>query len=370
MDQGVKRKKAAGFKSSKKTELVKLEEGKGDIIQPLTFTMMRMDTTAMQNKAVVAVVNKLQEMVRMIMNRGGNWQTTIAQLQTEDVKQDHGVSMKIYLNEFGVEPRNYADLRDSIIALAGLTVKLPYKSPDGKKFMKYTNFCDVYFEEGVRSHYVILTLDEDVADKLINLDFGYQMINKVVILNNVKNKYAQKLYTYLMMWTSKESFVVTTKELRENLCIVDKYPSFRHVVQRVLEPARKELQELADKGCCDYYFDYEKIYPGTKRTGEPEKILFKIHKSKVFVTQADIEADKRGRQQIANLLKSHFGFDDKEAAQLSKKVNHLNCTEYLGKLVEIEQYAAKPEVKDKKAYCAKALNQFVKDSEALVEELA
>lgn len=369
MEKGQKRKKAAGFKSAKKTELVKLEEGKGNIIQPLTFTMMRMDTTAMQNKAVIAVVNKLQEMVRIIMNKGGDWQSSIAQLQTDDVKRTNGVSLKIYFNEFGVEPRNYVDLKESIITLAGLTVKLPYKSPDGKKFEKYTNFCDVYFEEGNYCHYVILTLDESVADKLINLDFGYQILNKVVILNNVKNKYAQKLYTYLTMWTNKESFIISTKELREYLCITDKYPSFRHVVQRVLDPAKKELAELADKGFSDYYFDYEKVYSGSRRTGEPDKILFKIFKSKMFVSKANVEADKRCRERFQILLKTHFDFDDKEAASLSKKVNQLNAAEYLGKLVEIEQYAAKPEVKDKKRYCAKALAEFIKEQESAVEML-
>lgn len=356
-------KKATGLQKAQKPQLVKVEPGKGDILQPVTFTLMRMDTSTMQNRVIIAAVNKIQSLVRDMLNRGGDVRTAIRRIKNEDVVDEKGVSIKIYLNEFGVDARNYQDLKQSIMLLAGLVVNVPYKGPTGKMFVKYTNFCNVYFEPTTPCHYCVLTLDYDIAEKLISLDMGYQMLNKVVVLNNLKNKYSQKLYTYLTMWkSSKESFIITTSELRDYLCIKNKYQSFRHVVQRVLDPAKKELKEMADKGFSDYYFDYEKVYTGTRRTGEPEKILFKIFKSKQFISKKEEKTgDILQRERFAKLIIDHFGFEQNEAMQLCKEVTMANAPECLNKLLEIEQYASKPEVLDKKAYCAKALREFFKD---------
>lgn len=58
-------------------------------------------------------------------------------------------------------------------------------------------------------------------------------------------------------WKKKQSFEITTSEFRKILMIEKKYPEFRLLAYNVLEPARKELEELALAGKSDCYFTYE-----------------------------------------------------------------------------------------------------------------
>ena len=82
--------------------------------------------------------------------------------------------------------------------------------------------------------------------------------------------------------------------------MADKYRDISDFKKRVLEPARREIAEAADRGDCT--FDYEFRYPAGKKRGTPEAIVFHIHitdlgrgiKQRLLETREAIELRKKG----------------------------------------------------------------------------
>lgn len=326
------------------------------IIQPITVTIMRQGFSKIQNRALICVIDKLQSCFHDLLNGRP------ISLYNPDFPQNGKVSFKISLNEFGVPKNNYKALREALKKLPSMPIEIPYKSNSGKLYDRFTNLCDVFIPKDRYSNYVIIQIDKDVAARLINKDFGYQNLFKSVILHKCSNKYSQRIYMMITAWKQKKSFEISTTEFRKILMIENKYQEFRLLAYNVLEPAKKELEELAKEGKSDCYFTYEKIYKSAKRTKEPDKIGFHVIESPHLVEHEEGQKLTTIRNNYYDMLIRHCNLSDKESKKYSDQVTVENYADALEKLMGILNYVRSNNqlIFDRKKYIITSLDNFFK----------
>lgn len=366
--KGAKAKKAP-VKRGISNELIPIEEETW-LLQPIAVTMMRHDYSLIQVRILVSIVESLQSILHGILNKKRNPQLEI--FKTDELDEDGRMPIKLPFKELGVDPNHYPQLRNSLKMLASIPVEIPYKTSEGRKYTKATNLCDVYIpEDSSYNKYAILKLDQTVAERLVSLDFGYHSLNKQIVFA-CKNRYTQRIYMFIESWIDKGRTVIKTLEFRKMLRLENNYKKFSDFCRRVLDPAQQELQELADKGLCDCYFEYEKKYDHGQRGGEPDELIFNIFKAKNKMDAQLEQMNEMQRRHFQQMLVHYFEFTQENAKTMSERITAEIYPLAAEKLMELRNRFTSMVVKDKAAYTFTSLDKLIKEHEVpntIVEEV-
>ena len=338
-------------------ELIPIEEETW-LLQPIAVTMMRHDYSLIQVRILVSIVESLQSILHGILNNKRSPQLDL--FKTKELDEDGRMPIKLPFKELGVDPNHYPQLRTSLKMLAAIPVEIPYKTSEGRKYTKATNLCDVYIPED-RSYnkYAILKLDRSVAERLVSLDFGYHRLGKQIVFA-CKNRYTQRIYMFIESWVDKGRTVIKTLEFRKRLRLENNYKKFSDFCRRVLEPAKQELKELADKGFCDCYFDYEKKYDHGQRGGEPDELVFQIFRAKNKMDAQLEQMNEMQRRQFQQMLIQYFDFTQPNAKSMAERITAELYPLAMQKLMDLRQRFNTTYVKDKAAYTFKSLDQMIR----------
>ena len=350
-------------------ELIPIEEETW-LLQPIAVTMMRHDYSLIQVRILVSIVESLQSILHGILNNKRSPQLDL--FKTKELDEDGRMPIKLPFKELGVDPNHYPQLRTSLKMLAAIPVEIPYKTSEGRKYTKATNLCDVYIPED-RSYnkYAILKLDRSVAERLVSLDFGYHRLGKQIVFA-CKNRYTQRIYMFIESWVDKGRTVIKTLEFRKMLRLENNYKKFSDFCRRVLEPAKQELKELADKGFCDCYFDYEKKYDHGQRGGEPDELVFQIFRAKNKMDAQLKQMNEMQRRQFQQMLIQYFDFTQPNAKSMAERITAELYPLAMQKLMDLRQRFNTTYVKDKAAYTFKSLDQMIREHDipnTTVEEI-
>lgn len=350
-------------------DLIPLEEETW-LLQPIAVTMMRHDYSLIQVRILVSIVERLQSILQGLLNGNASRQLDI--FRSDELDEDGRMPIKIPFKEMGVNPSHYPQLRTSLKMLAAIPVEIPYKTQEGRKYTKVTNLCDVYLaDDGSYAKYVILKIDRSVAEKLVSLDFGYHRLGKQIVFA-CKNRYTQRIYMFIASWLEKGKAIIDPLEFRKMLRLEKNYKKFPDFCRRVLDPARAELKELAEDGFCDCWFDYERLYLKGQRGGEPDKLVFTIHRAGAQEETQVRDISEAQRRQMGELLVRHFAFTAEDAAKMAARITPALYPDAMQKLLELrDRFRAVP-VKDRAAYTYRSLDQLLRDrapQEADAEEL-
>ena len=350
-------------------ELIPIEEETW-LLQPIAVTMMRHDYSLIQVRILVSIVESLQSILHGILNNKRSPQLDL--FKTKELDEDGRMPIKLPFKELGVDPNHYPQLRTSLKMLAAIPVEIPYKTSEGRKYTKATNLCDVYIPED-RSYnkYAILKLDRSVAERLVSLDFGYHRLGKQIVFA-CKNRYTQRIYMFIESWVDKGRTVIKTLEFRKMLRLESNYKKFSDFCRRVLEPAKQELKELADKGFCDCYFDYEKKYDHGQRGGEPDELVFQIFRAKNKMDAQLEQMNEMQRRQFQQMLIQYFDFTQPNAKSMAERITAELYPLAMQKLMDLRQRFNTTYVKDKAAYTFKSLDQMIREHDipnTTVEEI-
>ena len=350
-------------------ELIPIEEETW-LLQPIAVTMMRHDYSLIQVRILVSIVESLQSILHGILNNKRSPQLDL--FKTKELDEDGRMPIKLPFKELGVDPNHYPQLRTSLKMLAAIPVEIPYKTSEGRKYTKATNLCDVYIPED-RSYnkYAILKLDRSVAERLVSLDFGYHRLGKQIVFA-CKNRYTQRIYMFIESWVDKGRTVIKTLEFRKMLRLENNYKKFSDFCRRVLEPAKQELKELADKGFCDCYFDYEKKYDHGQRGGEPDELVFQIFRAKNKMDAQLEQMNEMQRRQFQQMLIQYFDFTQPNAKSMAERITAELYPLAMQKLMDLRQRFNTTYVKDKAAYTFKSLDQTIREHDipnTTVEEI-
>ena len=350
-------------------ELIPIEEETW-LLQPIAVTMMRHDYSLIQVRILVSIVESLQSILHGILNNKRSPQLDL--FKTKELDEDGRMPIKLPFKELGVDPNHYPQLRTSLKMLAAIPVEIPYKTSEWRKYTKATNLCDVYIPED-RSYnkYAILKLDRSVAERLVSLDFGYHRLGKQIVFA-CKNRYTQRIYMFIESWVDKGRTVIKTLEFRKMLRLENNYKKFSDFCRRVLEPAKQELKELADKGFCDCYFDYDKKYDHGQRGGEPDELVFQIFRAKNKMDAQLEQMNEMQRRQFQQMLIQYFDFTQPNAKSMAERITAELYPLAMQKLMDLRQRFNTTYVKDKAAYTFKSLDQMIREHDipnTTVEEI-
>jgi hypothetical protein len=314
------------------TDLIPIEEETW-LLQPIAVTMMRHEYSLIQIRILVTIVEYMQTKLHKILNKDKMEPEIFSDVELDI---DGRLEIKTMFKTLGVDPNHYPQLRQSLKMLAAIPVEIPYKTVDGRSYLKVTNLCDVYIPEdaGVYEKYAVLKIDRTVAKRLVSLDLGYHKLGKQIVFA-CRNRYTQRIYMFIGSWLDKGTTRIKTAEFRKMLRLETNYKKFSDFTRRVLEPAKEELQSLAENGFCDCYFDYEKRYNQGQRGGEPDELVFHIHRPKGRLNQQLKDVSEMQRGQFADMLVRYFGFDQSVAKKMSERVTPTNYEEAVTKLLDL-----------------------------------
>lgn len=282
------------------------------IKSPFAYTKLGNKLSLIQQNALFMVSDNLQQYIKDFYNLHlDKSKKRPKSLFTEHLLKNGIPSFRIWLADLGVQPNNYKVVREAIEEM-NVLVEHPILDENGiptgetalnpvfEEFrVKETG--DYYHyerenEEGVKElaesarhyGYIDVTINHKVAEWAFDMSAGYVNHLKLIARYSTKRP-TPRLYLLLMreLGQKRQHVRFTIQELKEYLGIVpykdDKtgemvtpYPKFAHFKTKVLEAVKADLDRMALLDQTDIKFEYELIYPGSRKRGEPEYIDFTI----------------------------------------------------------------------------------------------
>lgn len=353
---GVGKGKKREVKRNIPTELIPVEEETW-LLQPIAVTMMRHDYSLIQIRILVTIVEFMQNKLHKILNKEKMEPGIFSDVELDN---DGRLEIKTLFKTLGVDPNHYPQLRQSLKMLAAIPVEIPYKTMDGRSYLKVTNLCDVYIpkDTGLYEKYALLKIDRTVAQRLVSLDLGYHRLGKQIVFA-CRNRYTQRIYMFIESWLDKGGTRIKTLDFRKMLRLENNYNKFSDFTRRVLNPAKEELQSLAENGFCDCYFDYEKRYNHGQRGGEPDELVFTIFRAKNKLNHQLKDITEMQRNQFSDMLMRYFGFEVAVAKKMSERVTPENYQGAVSKLVDLRnRLRSDLTIHDRAAYTYRVLDNL------------
>lgn len=135
--------------------------------------------------------------------------------------------------------------------------------------------------------YADFTINPNVALYAFRMESGYVNHPKEIAFK-AQQYYAPLVYFLLKHHSSGKSKVTVpysdvqdmtgtvTRDPKDRHIISNQFPLFSKFKQRVLEPAKVELERMGGKNLIDITFTYEPIYKGRVKRGDPDAISFTV----------------------------------------------------------------------------------------------
>ena len=269
---------------------------------PWRYTQLGSGLSLIQQQALLMVSEHLQGYIKSFFDMGLDKQRgTPKSMFTEHVLKEGITPFRIYLQDLGVKPSNYKTAREAIEQI-NLKVEHPEFDergiPTGRTLM--TNvFSQFGFEETgdyyhfeskegekqmveLKQPYIDVKINPDVAQWAFDMNQGYVNHLKMIALYSTKRP-TPRIYLMLMrsMKRDRQQYDVriSLHELKNYLGIsTTAYPMFSNFRQKVLDAVQEDLQRMARQvpPATDITYTYECIYPGTRKKGDPEAVMFHV----------------------------------------------------------------------------------------------
>lgn len=261
--------------------------------------------------------------------------------------------IRMYASDFGVGDGHYAEVFEAFKIISMTQVKAPeydengnyvttkwynvfshFSMPETDKGYTYTNKdgneqtvvrYEGYAEFAINTNIINYALNLTVADYALNMKDGY--VNHPARLVQESRLAAATLLYFLVKHSARSMSKVKiayrdvqemlgTKEWDKKTGEVtrDDYPLFSKFKQRVLDKVCAEIKRMAVINQADITFEYEPVYRGKVKRGDPEWIEFTIQLSDLgkfhngLLALPDGETRRRGRprKQVADNTPSLF----------------------------------------------------------------
>ena len=300
-------------RKSKKAEQRKQElisnvpvEQRRMITQPITFAYLNGDMSVMHARIQTTIMDKLQGRIAKAVAKQHEAGFAGSLFSDDDFAPVKGVSgsylaFSVKYSELGVDPANYRYVSEAARAMQGslfyekeqdgyvrsIVVFPVVDVPDETKKERRTDIKLYMTESTAKDLFTFTRYQKYLKDAVFCFSSGYA--GRIYLLINA-NKY---MGDWTIEYEKLRKILLTTKDEKTGKYVVDKYKDINDFKKRVLEPARREIQEAA--GHIDCTFDYEFRYPAGKRRGTPEAIIFHIHLTDTGrnIRQAQLEASEQ-----------------------------------------------------------------------------
>lgn len=343
------------------------------LIQPTVLILMRHDYTLMQNRILTQIIDKLQFAIKEVISsykktKSENINNTTLFTSSEyyDPAHPDSLKLKIYIQEFGLSPSSYEQLKESLRNISTIPVEIPYIDK-GRKWVSIESLCKIEMPDDIqtRTDYIKVYITKKTAGYMLSVSSGYTKYIKQTIMM-AKNSYTPKLYLLLCMYRDKETKIIETKYIRQYLRIENKYSIWRDVKNRILNPAQKDLERLAKEGISDFYYEWEPGYKKERirKVGEPDFILFTYRRSEQDAdTPSGQQQLEKKQSYVYELLRSQMVLmPDDLATDIRKRITLDNYQNVIDKIAYV--YAKMNQdktIKNKSLYMYTALDNEIKN---------
>lgn len=341
-------------KTAKRKKAIELPEVMTKIYQPNRITNAQLPLTLIQSKVFAYVMLQLQEAIKADMSNKSYQQLDL-------FLNPNLVKIKIPLSEISSRASSYRDVKESIRDLAGVVVSVPYKDETGKGMQRITGLLRADIPDKATYNSTIdVEIEKKVAEVLIRIDknddnspinFTSYFFETVLSARCV---YTPRLYPLIASWSKKGAFTIGMDELKNILCIPDKYPRFYDFKKNVLEPVQEDIYEKAH---CWFNCNVANF-----KTTHKGKTMLNF---KVITPEFKKELGKRD-ENILNILRTHYKFnpDQIKAIENILAADDLNRNAFMQKISEIDEHIhknnadhSKDEIVNKTQYMYKSLTQ-------------
>lgn len=120
-----------------------------------------------------------------------------------------------------------------------------------------------YFKHEKRNDFIEIEVSKQILPYLVELANNFTEYYMLVALT-LKNKYSQRFYELCSQYKNTGFFVLSVQELRNRFQLNNTYPRYALLRSYVIDTAKKELDELYEKGQCDVTFEYSEEKTGRR----------------------------------------------------------------------------------------------------------
>ena len=272
---------------------------------PWRYTMLFGPLSLIQQQALLMVSDFLQTYIAKFYDlQLDKAKDAPKSLFTEYMLKEGIPPFRIWLQDLGVRPNHYDAVRKAIDEI-NLLVPHPEIDDEGEPTGRtiLTNvFSEFGFEESgeyyhwedrkgfqqavpIMLPYIDVKINPDVAKWAFDMSKGYVNHLKMIAMYS-KKRPTPRIYLLLMKALRKEQTTADIRiplaELKEYLGIAPTaYPMFSNFRQKVLDAVQQDLQRMAREvpPQTDITFTYDLQYPGSRKKGDPEAIIFHVEKT-------------------------------------------------------------------------------------------
>lgn len=381
-------------RKSKKAEQLKQEiinsvpaEQRKMITQPITFTYLNGEMTMTQTRIQTMIMERLQERIAKALKHRAADGYCGSLFSDDDFQPMPGgvtkfLTFEVKYSELGVDHAHYSDVDKAAKAMLSIVYEKEIIDKNGRPAREHSVVFDKVIipedskdaDNKTRRDSIKLKMLPEVASDLFHIIPYHQYLKDAIFL--FSGSYTGRIYLLINANKSLGTWTIEYEKLRRILLTsydrdtrtvtVDKYRDISDFKKRVLESARREIADAADRVDCT--FDYEFRYPAGKKRGTPEAVIFHIHLTDLGrnIDRRQLESQEAG--ELRKLLIS-LSLTIAEANRLMKEaLKQIPARQYAllaEKAKALRTYYAEeragrhPKIDDRHAHALASLRDFI-----------
>lgn len=354
------------------------------IKQPYLYAMVGADFSLYQRSIMIEIVKSMQDRINeFLKNKRADGQMS---LFPKDLSDDQIVTFRISASSIGVSPRDYVYLDEACKNLMEMNISYYDYDQMGRKMRTYAHlFSTIKMpvtpvsgskEKEKRMNYVEARMDAKILKYLCDLGNGKGYLDHIYRIARIcKRKRTPSIYIYLSRWKDFPKKAVEYVELKKFLGVITleeekvngkmvktekyKYPKFSKFCKEVMDPIREDLDRMASENLVDFTFDYEPVYKGATKRGNPDEILFNIK-----LSELGEEMSRKRRQQklpadIWDLLRSEYKLTETDVRMLTDMLPDELMNEFRSEVLALRDRMNRYKVNNPKSYVVTSLKNFI-----------
>lgn len=314
------------------------------LLSPVTFSQIGGNFSLLQQRVLAGILEKVQEkIIRAINDKEEN--KRFPSLFTEEEMNGNTMELEIDPSYFGVAPEHYDYLEDALKDLGNIRIAFPKAYKDKMNYVVAPLFSRLEIPMGKnrrRGKVRVVMLNENIND-FMSMDKGYTLLMARITRISKKVR-TPRIYQFLsscqdighkkVLYEDFCKFLgiddetaradrlnkinqqlkdkeITQKEANQRLEALAKWENpfrkFNKVRSQILDPAKMELDLFTSPDVdpneeIDITFEYEPLYEGVSKRGNPSHLYFTIIKKRLALEHDREQAERRQRHTLINTL--------------------------------------------------------------------
>ena len=219
---------------------------------------------------------------------------------------------------------HYSRLQLSLEAMAKKQIGIPYYNISrAVKFAWFPQLFTVSFKKEGKRRYAVLHTKLDVLRRYLSIAMGYHRLNLHTYFS-FAHFATRQAYRFYYAYFARSGKKLRPEFIASAFSTTADYPSYANVKKNLLEPARREMQNAYNNGCCEICFRYKPVYNDEDNKGIwADGVLFTfVHHDDAHPQGEKLHELTTSQLRTKVVLKTVWDVDDKVATALSERITY------------------------------------------------